>query len=130
MSKKEIITIEDILKRKDFYKNKKVETKELYIRSIDSNIVIKKPDKELMYDVSDMSDKGNDKDADNYLVYESIVEPNLKDPKLQEAFKDSIENPMDILFEIFDPMEVSGIASQIVIFAGLNGVKEIEDVKK
>ena len=34
----EVITIEDILKRKEFFKNKKKETKKLYVKSIDACI--------------------------------------------------------------------------------------------
>ncbi len=53
----EVITIEDILKRKEFFKNKKKETKKLYVKSIDACIVVEKPDKELLFDVQEMDDE-------------------------------------------------------------------------
>ena len=131
MTKKEdkkTLTVEDILKRKDFFKEKRTEKKTLYISSIDSNIVIQKPSRDLLFDVSDMDDES---EADAYLVYESIVEPDLHSKEIQELYKEDITQPFDVLYEIFDSMEVTQIAQKIVAFGGLNGVSEVtEDLKK
>lgn len=122
--KKEIITINDILKRKEFFKDKKNETMELEIRSLDANIVIAKPDKELCADCFDMDEK----EADRYLVYEVVKEPNIKDKELQEAF--GVQVPIDILEEIFEPGEISSIAKEALRFAGYyDSVKVVEDIK-
>lgn len=122
----EVITIEDILKRKDFFKNKKKETKKLYVKSIDACIVVEKPDKELLFDVQEMDDEF----ADSYLVYECLKEPNLHSPEVLEAFKDKIKEPTDILFEIFDTFEVADIARKLVAMSGYDGVEEVEELKK
>ena len=42
MAKKEVLSLKDILKRKEYFKNKKNETKELYVKGLDGNIVITK----------------------------------------------------------------------------------------
>lgn len=122
-----VLTIEDILKRKDFFKEKKKETKKLYIKSIDSCILIEKPSKELIYDSQDMQDE---KDSDAYLVYECIKEPNLHSKELLDSFKDEIVQPFDILFEIFDTLEVTNIARELVKMAGYSSVEEVEELKK
>lgn len=125
MEKKNILKIEDILKRKDFFKNKKNETKELHIKSLDCNIVIKKADATLCYECMDMEDN---EEANKFFVYETVSEPNLKDTKLHEEF--GCITPLDIVYEIFEPGEVAGIATEGMKFAGFHGgVEEIEALK-
>lgn len=123
----DVISIEDILKRKKFFEEKKKETKKLYVKSLDACIVVEKPDKELLFDVNDMDDEA---ESDMYLVYECIKEPNLHSPEIQEAFKDKINNPMEIIYEIFEPLEVANISRELVKFSGFGGVEEVEELKK
>lgn len=125
MDKKEVITLKDILKRKDFFEKRKNETKELYIKSLDANIVISKPTKELCIDVLDMEDTS---EGDRYFIYEIIKEPNLHDTELHKEF--NVKNPLDIIDKIFDPGEISGIAKEGLKFAGYtDGVMAVEDIK-
>ena len=125
MVKKDVITLKDILKRKDYFENKRNETKELYIKSLDANIVINKPEKELCMECIDMEDAS---EGDRYFVYEIIKEPNLHDTELHEAF--GVKVPTDIVDKIFDPGEIAGIAKEGMEFAGyFNSVKAIDDLK-
>lgn len=125
MAKKEVITLKDILKRKDFFEKRKNETRELYIKSLDANIIISKADKELCMDVLDMEDSA---EADRYFVYEIIKEPNLHDTSLHETF--GVKNPLDIVDKIFDPGEVSSIAKEGLAFAGYtDSVEVVNEIK-
>lgn len=127
MSEKKLdkkITIEDILKRKDFFKNKKNETMRLNTKSL-GEIVIEKPDVDLLNDLNLIEDEA---EGDKYFVYEIIKEPNLHDEKLLEGFGCK-SNPCDIVHELFDVLEVSEIARKAMSFAGLGTVTEIEEIK-
>ena len=126
-AKKELnkLTIEDILKRKKFFEEKKKETKDLYIKSLDSTITIRKPSKELMVDCLSMEDDGA---GDAYLVYESIVSPDLHSKELRDAFSDKIKEPTDIVDVLFDYMEVRDIATELINMAGNGGVKPVDEI--
>ena len=126
-AKKELnkLTIEDILKRKKFFEEKKQETKELYIKSLDSTITIKKPSKELLIDCLSMEDEG---DGDTYLVYESIVSPDLHSKELRDAFADQIKEPTDIVDILFDYMEVRDISIELINMSGNGGVKPVDEI--
>lgn len=123
--KNQVITLNDILKRKDFFENKKNQTMELFVKSLDGNVVISKPDRELCMEALDMEDSA---EADKFFVYEIVKQPNLQDTQLHEAF--GIKVPTDILDKIFDPGEIAGIAREGMRFAGyFDGVQTIEDLK-
>lgn len=125
MVKKNVVTLKDILKRKEYFENKKNETKELYVRSLDGNIVISKPDRDLCMESLEMEDAS---EGDRYFVYEIVKEPNLHDTELHEAF--GVKVPIDILDKLFDPGEISAIAKEGMEFAGyFNAVKAIDDLK-
>ncbi len=125
MAKKDVLTIKDILNRKEYFNNKNKETKELFIKRLDANIVISKPDIELCSDCQDMD---NNHETNKYFVYEIIQEPNLKDTKLHEEF--GIDNPLDIIDKIFDVGEVNGISTEGMKFAGFyEGVEVVEELK-
>lgn len=125
MAKKDVITLKDILNRKEFFKKKKTETTELYIKSLDANIVINKPDESLCSDCIDMDDNS---ESNKYFVYEIVKEPNLKDEELQKGF--GVTNPLDIVTELFSPGEIAGIATEGMKFAGFyGGVETVNELK-
>lgn len=125
MAKKEVLKLEDILSKKETLKNRHKETKELFVKRLDGNIVISKPDIVLCGDISEME---NNHDTNKYFVYEIVTEPNLKDPKLHEAF--GVDDPIDIVDEIFDVGEINMISTEGMMFAGFyNGVEVVENLK-
>lgn len=123
--KNKVVTLNDILKRKEFFENKKNQTMELFVKSLDGNIVISKPDRELCTECIDMEDSS---EGDRYFVYEIVKSPNLQAPELHEAF--GVDVPIDIIDKIFEPGEVSNIAKEGLKFAGyLDSVEVVEDLK-
>ena len=120
-----VVTLEDILKRKESFKKRKDEKLELYVKSLDGNIKVIKADKALCIEVSELEEY---EDEDAYFVYNVVSEPNLKDPKLHEAF--GIVNPPDIVYEIFEVGEVAQISKKAMEFAGFNsGVEIVDEIK-
>ena len=119
------LSVKDLIARKEEIKNKKDETKELYIESLDANIIIRKPDKALCLDAMDMGVKS----GDEFLVYNSVVEPRLKDKELQSAY--DCVTPSEIVDKIFEIGEISLIAKECISLAGFtDSVKVVDDVKK
>ncbi|EGT4532630.1 phage portal protein [Clostridioides difficile] len=124
-NKKEMITIEDILRRKEYFAKKSEETKQLYIPSLGGNIEIAKPDRELCIDVTEME---NSSESDKYFVYEIVKKPNLKNEKLHTEFGCK-DNPLDIVDVLFETGEIADIAKIAASFAGFGVVEEVEDLK-
>lgn len=123
--KNQVVTLKDILKRKEFFENKKNQTMELFVKSLDGNIVISKPDRELCMDCLDMEDAS---EGDRYFVYEIVKEPNLQSTELHEAF--GVDVGIDIIDKLFDPGEIASIAKEGMKFAGyIDSVKTVEDLK-
>jgi hypothetical protein len=117
------LTLTDLIKNADKIKARKKETKELYIKEMDATITIMKPDRETILDSYDMEEP----DGNLYLVYECVVDPNLKDQELQNAYG---VTGYDIVDEIFDPGVADAISKEIVKFAGYgDSVSIIEDIK-
>lgn len=124
--KKKTISVADLLDRKDEIKDKQNDTKLIYVVSLDDYIEIKKPSRELIADVFEMSSPS---EADAMVVYECVVNPNLKDSELQKGF--GCIEPTDIVDLIFDPGEIAGISGNCMEFAGFGGVEgEDKKIKK
>lgn len=120
---KEVLTIEDILKRKEYFEKKRKETTKLYVKSIDSYIEICKVDKELYLEIMDMEED----ESDEHLVYNAVINPNLKSEELQKAF--GVNNPYDILTEIFDYGEIKQISAKVLEFSGYLNSVELDSKK-
>ena len=58
-----------------------------------------------------------------------MLEPNLKDKELQEAYKVRT-NPYKIVESIFKPIEVNLIADKICEISGLKDVENMEELVK
>jgi len=131
MSNQEIkrLTVKALLERKEQLKEKENIVEEVFIPSLDATILVKKPSRSLCVESVVMSkDDSSEDKADLYLVYHSVVEPNLKDPKLQEEF--GCVEPLDIVEKIMDPGEVSSVAGICMNLAGYtDGVKLVKDLK-
>lgn len=118
------VTIKDLIAKAEQSKEDKKELRQLYITSLDGTITIMKPDRALVYESMDMDEE----DGDRYLVYNCVVEPNLKDKDLQNTYK--TVSPLDIVDKIFDPGEVASISKEIVRLAGyIDSVKVVDDIK-
>lgn len=124
---KQKLTITELLKNKEKYVVKDDVTEELHIKRIDSNIVIKKPDKSLFLDSAEIESNGK-MNPDTFMVYHTVVEPNLKDPELQKQF--GCIEPTDIVEKIFEMGEITHIALAVTELAGFgDSVKKAEAIK-
>lgn len=105
------VTIAELIANRDQIKSKR---KEIYdIDTSVGTIVVKQPNVKLIEDVLKM-DSGRQSDIE--LIYESVVEPNLKDKDLQQAF--GCVAPSDIVPLLFKAGEIGMIASAIMRSAG------------
>lgn len=124
------LTLLQLIKEKDKYEVKKGIKEELYIERLDATIVFEKPDRTLALESIEMT---RDKDieageADLHLIYNSVVEPNLKDPELQQAF--NCVEPTDIISKIFEVGEIPKIAEEILKSAGYGShIEKVKQVK-
>lgn len=126
MNKATKLTLDELMRRKEqiLAAKKKKEKAVLYIPSLDANITIEEPTAELVNDALEM-DKG---DGDRYLIYHCIVEPKLKDNRIQEEF--NCTEPTDIVDMLFKPGEIPMIAVEAMKLAGyIEGIKNVETIK-
>lgn len=118
---KKKLTLTELIDNKDKYQVKTGEKKDLYVEQLDATISIVKPDRTTVLD-------SVESESDDLLVYNIVVEPNLKDAELQKAY--GCVEPIDIVSKIFDPGSIKGIAQAGLKFAGYeSNVKAVEDLK-
>lgn len=131
MTKKNIkkLTVTDLIKKKEQLKQKQNSTEEVYIPSLDSYIVVQKPTRALCMEALTAAQDENTQDrADLQIIYQCVVDPNLKDPKLQEEF--GCVEPIDIVEKIFEPGEIGSISGYCLQMAGYSDrVKAVKDLK-
>lgn len=128
---RKVLSLKELIQNKVKYQRQDGgEIKTLEIERLGADISIETPSKEFLVDVIDMTnDKDKAKQADAYLVYSLVKEPNLKDKELQEAYDCS--EPTDVVEKIFTPGEIGGIVEFAFKSAGMEkgGVKVVEEIK-
>lgn len=99
-------------------------TAALNIPSLGGEIIVQEPDFELFNEALELAGKG----GDEYLIYNSVLEPNLRDAQLQQVY--GCSEPTDIVRKVFSDGEVAQIARQIIELGGYrNTVKVVEEIK-
>lgn len=123
------LTVTSLLKDKEKFQVKENTTEDLYIKRLDVSITIKKPERSLCLEAFQMANDKNQVDkGDPFLVYNVVVEPDLKDMKLQKEF--GCVEPTDIVHKIFESGEISLIAKAGLDLAGYtNGISKVKDLK-
>ena len=122
------LTITDLLKNKEQYKVKSDIKEEVFIERLDSTITIKKPERSLCMEAVQLTKDDNGTTADIFLVYNVVVEPNLKDKNLLKEF--GCVEPTDIVEKIFEAGEIMQISQVALELSGYNsGVKRVKDIK-
>ncbi|AHM56411.1 hypothetical protein EAL2_c11130 [Peptoclostridium acidaminophilum DSM 3953] len=120
------LTLGELISKKTQIKEAKEKTAEKFVKSLDGTVTIKILDRSFISDCTEMENgEGN-----AHIVYEGIVEPNLKDTQLHEAY--GIKNPADIVDMIFLPGEVDFLSGEIVKLSGYDSdsIKDVvEEVK-
>ncbi len=131
MSKKNLkqLTVTDLLKKKEELKQKENQREEIYVPSLDAYIIVKKPTRSLCMEALSIAQNESTQDkADLHMVYNCVVEPNLKDEKLQEEF--GCIEPTDIVEKIFEAGEIGSISGYCLQMAGYSdSVKAVKDIK-
>lgn len=127
---KKVLTLTDLLKDKEKYAVKQEVLEEIYVERLKANIIVRKPERALCLEVLNMvrDEKQSDK-ADAYMVYNIVVEPNLKDAELHKAF--GVKDPLEIVEKIFEPGEIAQISEIGLELAGYKKgtVSVIKDLK-
>ena len=107
-----IVNIQDLIKNKEKIQARKNKFYDLEIPNF-GTVTIKQPTASLITETLNMENN-----ADQYIIYESFVEPNLKDKTLQEEFE--CTEPTDIVNKIFKVGEIAYIGRAIMECAGFN----------
>lgn len=123
MNNENQVKLSDLIAKASEIKNSKKEVKEIHIKSLDGTIKVQKPSRDIC-----MAAYENDR-SDEYLVYECVVEPNLKDKNLHETY--GVVDPLDIVSEVFEAGEISYLGMTLLSLAGYDdlAVKLVDDIK-
>ena len=122
------LTLNDLI-NKSTNKDKELKNIEIYIKSMDKTILAKAPDNKLLLDALDTA-KDNAHDGDLYLIYNSVIEPNLKDNTLHDAY--NVGRPFEIIDKIFTLGEIANIVRLLTKDSGIydtDGASLVEDIK-
>lgn len=105
------VSIEDLINRKDeIQKGKK---KQYDLKTSIGTITVKLPSRTLVLESNKLEGPG---EADRYFLLNTIVDPDLRNHKLQEAY--GCGEPTDIVELLFAPGEIGAISKKIVELAG------------
>lgn len=130
MTKKKL-NLKDLIQEKEKFDrlSKGKKTQELYVEQLDATVTIEEPTPDLVSESIELGqDKNYDGNGDEFLVYNTMVEPNLKDPELHKAY--GCVEPTDIVKKIFDAGTVSGIAREAMTLAGYGSdVQPVDKLK-
>ena len=105
------ISIADLIaKKEDIRRAKKAKYD---IKTSIGTLTVKKPTASLVAETNELED-GNEE----YLIINSVVEPDLKEPQLLKAY--GCIEPMDIVRKLFDAGEIMALSRTIMSTAGYN----------
>ena len=123
-----MITIENLLQNKAIIEaGTGVKEVELYIKRLKDTIKIKSLDVNKLINLADTSK--NQYETNVKIVYYAMVEPNVRDKELHEAYKTK-SNPYKIVESIFKPVEVNLISDKVCEISGLKEVEDMEELVK
>ena len=130
-----MLNIETLLKNKGVIEEKTGEkTMTIEVKSFkeqfgDGEITIKSIDMNKMHDLGSMAGD-NEYKMTTIVVYNAVVEPNLKDKELQKAY-DCKSNPFKIVEKLFQPKEIKAISDKVAELSGIGNEKDIvKEIKK
>ena len=129
------LTVEELIKRN--VKKDKTETFEIEVERLGGTITCKTFTKSEMVELIGQMTNINESDttqmleANNKMLYNCIIEPNLRDKNLQDAYGIKAE-PYKIIEELLDFAEIGQIAQIVMNKNGFNNanVRLVTDIKK
>lgn len=113
---KKVKSIEELLKLKTEIAEDRDKIYEFYASSIDSIIKYKKASRIDILKIEELPRQ----DADMYNIYAHVIEPNLADKTLQEAYNRG-KKPYEIVDALLKPSEVIALSREIA---------QVDDIKK
>lgn len=118
------LTLTKLIAEADQIKGKARAKQDMFIKSLGGTVTIQEPERSVCLDAMDMGAAGDD-----YLVLECVIEPNLKDAGLMQAF--GCTTPLEVVTAIFKPGETAQIAKAAVDMAGYgaDSVQAVENLK-
>ena len=123
-----MITIENLLQNKEIIEaSTGVKEVELEIKRLKDTVKIRSLDVNKLLNLVDSCK--NQYEANVKIVYYGMLEPNLKDKELQEAYKVRT-NPYKIVESIFKPIEINLIADKVCEISGLKDVENMDQLVK
>ena len=123
-----MITIENLLQNKKIIEaGTGVKEIELFIKRLNDTIKIKSLDVNKLINLADTSK--NQYETNVKIVYYAMVEPNVRDKELIEAYKVKT-NPYKIVESIFKPIEINLISDKVCEISGLKDVEDMEELVK
>lgn len=106
------VTIEDLLNRKEEIQRGKKQQFDL--ETSIGTITVRMPKRSEVLETRGLKDS----DSDGYLIYQTVVEPDLSNRKLQQAY--GCGEPTDIVTALFLPGEIPTLAVKIMELAGFS----------
>lgn len=109
-----VVTVQELIAKREAIKDNK--KKKYTLTTSIGDVVAVLPDAALVAEAIDMQ---TNFEANKYVVYNSLVQPNLKDSELQQAY--GVTDPMDIVTAIFLPGEIAKMGNMLFDLAGFKG---------
>lgn len=122
------LTIQNLIEKKDEISEKKQQTFEVFIPSLEGHVTIKKPSRGMISTATEMAQKGQEYESDMFIVYHSVIDPKLKDKELLKAFDVNPNKGYEVVEKLFSSLEVGQLAQQIVN-AGEGKVRLVDELK-
>lgn len=127
MNKETKLTLDELIRRKMqiMEAKKKRKSEKVYIDSLGGYIILTEPTREIMADITGMTDQN---EANKYAIYNCVTEPSLKSPVLHEEYE--CAEPYDIVDKLFSYAEITQLSILLNELAGFDkGVKVIDEIK-
>lgn len=108
------VTLQELIAQREQINEKKKQLHE--IETSVGTFVVKRPDAAI---IADMQNLRNPVDMNAFLIYNCVVDPNLRNAELQKAY--GTFEGLDIVKKIFPPGEIIRIADALLELAGYGG---------
>ena len=109
------LKLQDLINKAGEHRQSKNKTLEIYVKSFDGIFKMKKPSNALLLESLDIASE-DAHEGDIHLIYNSVIEPNLKSEELQQSY--GVTRPVEIVDELFDLGEIKAISIILAESAG------------
>lgn len=124
------LTLDYFIKNKTDILKSKENTKKTVTFKLDRlegmELVAEIPNMDLIEEIQEMSDE----EAQIHILYNCIIEPNIKSKELHDAYGIGKYDGKKIIKKLFTSTEMIMMAGELLQKNEMNGVKVVEDIKK